>query len=219
MPFGRLALVVSFVVVVVALISVASPAVAGADTQDGTADETEGEMMMMRTVALRRNTVTVSPFLGLMGFARVNVADFGVGYERTIGEHHGFYIESTAVHVHGDPTHVTLFGGGVGYRWHRSLTRSAPFVGVMAIAHVGRGRMDLETGSEHVDVTSIGGVAQIGYVWRWDRWVFATRIGAGYGRYMVTSDNDVEAVEESIRDVLAYVPVELDAELSIGLRF
>ena len=83
---------------------------------------------------IQTDTVAYASLAGGLGFLLENIGDFAIGVEHVRG-HHGLLAEGTFVHVHGDPTHATTYGGQIGYRYHFDIT--GPFVGIIAGYEVG----------------------------------------------------------------------------------
>lgn len=180
----------------------------------------------------RRNVASVSPLLGLTGFARVNVGAWAISYERRVGEHLGLLVEVSGVHVHGPPMHVWLFGGTLGARWHFAGLGSSPFVGLQAGYRTGWGRnaVDLVQGASARPAVDDGltpsqllVVANAGYRWVHSSGLTVTgRLGAGFGPIAVAGSADTAesaAVAQATRDVLGFTALAIDTELSVGYAF
>lgn len=180
----------------------------------------------------RRNVVSLSPLLGTLGFARLNVAPWAINYERRFGEHLGVLIEATGVHVHGPPMHVWLFGGSLGVRWHFMGTGSSPFAGVHAGYRGGWGRNAITNtqggpsqlyADSSLSVGQMQVFANVGYRWTHASGVTVTgRLGAGFGPVVVQgSESTAQSAETAqvTQDVLGFTPVMLDAELGVGYAF
>lgn len=180
----------------------------------------------------RRDTSSVSPLLGLLGFARINVGAWALNHEHVFGEHLGVLVEATLVHVHGPPMHMWLTGGSVGARWHFAGLGSSAFVGVQAGYRYGWGRNAVTYTSGGVsravqDNALTAGqilvVANVGY-----RWVHASgftvtgRLGAGYGAIIVQGSDATPESSDNARvtqEVLGFTPLAVDTELSVGYTF
>lgn len=164
------------------------------------------------------NAVTFSP-LGVIGFTFRNVPGVALGYERVLGEHLALEAELDAIHVHGDPTHLWTFGALVAARWYRAPLADSMFVGVGVQLERGFGRV----GDDKVTIGQLGGLAHLGYRWVWPSGFQVTaRLGAGVGDTTVdpkVDDDAGRAAAEAAHDTLAFTPVFLDGELSIGWRF
>ena len=179
--------------------------------------------------ATPENTITVD-LSGAFGFAFRNVGQFGLAYERVVDGEHGFVVEGGYSHVHGDPMHLHLFGGRVGYRYHLDGHRwHHPFFGVLVGVQGGVGRYDDHHGvpgtqdSVALSYWGLNATAHIGYRVRLADWfVIQARVGIGYAYYSVetasTHSEAAHAVDEAHR-VLANWPIAADAELSVGFAF
>ena len=186
--------------------------------------------MLLVTLALaalpaHADTVIYANLAGVAGFGLHNIGDFALGAEHVFGEHLGVVGEATLVHVHGDPTHATLYGGQVGLRLHAAPV-DAPFVGLMAGAAVGGAKFfTAEHGGPyfHYGLTHMSLIPDVGYRWGLgERGAITARAGAGYGRWRIEADEqgaEVEAAEQRLRDRIQTGPVKVDLELSVGLRF
>jgi hypothetical protein len=164
------------------------------------------------------NAVTFSP-LGVIGFTFRNAPGVALGYERVLGAHLAAVAEVDAIHVHGDPTHLWTFGGLVALRWYRAPLADSPFAGAGAQIERGFGRR----GDDKLTIGQLGVLAHLGYRWIWPSGFQVTaRLGAGVGDTRVepkVDDDAGRAAAEAAHDVLAFTPVFLDGELSIGWRF
>src|SRR5687767_878890 len=74
------------------------------------AEEMEVRAVPGTEVAAPANFLSVDA-AGLAGFGWVYAGDFALQYERVFGGVHGLVIRGTFAHVHGDPNHLSLFGG------------------------------------------------------------------------------------------------------------
>jgi hypothetical protein len=169
------------------------------------------------------DTVAYASVAGGLGFLLENIGDFAVGVEHVFGDHHGVVVEGTFIHVHGNPTHTTTFGGQAGYRFHWKGD-NAPFVGVLGGYEVGFAKYDQEHhGGPYwkYDVRHVSVVPHVGYRWTYKRFVATIRFGGGYGGWSITTDDPTAPAEaaQELRDRLQFTPVKLDSELSVGFRF
>jgi hypothetical protein len=180
----------------------------------------------------RPNAVSVSPLLGLLGLARINVGAWAINYERRLGPHLGVLVEASGVHVHGPPMHVWLFGGTVGARWHFFPEATGPFVGVQAGYRTGWGRSattvtvnGVPRAVEEPSLTpsQIVVVANAGYRWVHTSGLTVTgRLGAGWGPFTTTAaGTSLESgqIAQNTNDVLGFTSVAVDTELSVGYAF
>lgn len=180
-------------------------------------------MFMLVLGLARAETVGYANLAGGLGFTLHNIGDFALGVEHVAGRHHGVLAEGTLVHVHGDPTHATTFGGQVGYRYHGG-PEDAPFVGVVAGYEVGSAKFDQ---AEHggpfwrfgLRHTSL--VPHLGYRWViGEHFAVTARFGAGYGGWTITPrDQAPSSATELLRERLQFTAIKLDSELSVGARF
>lgn len=165
-------------------------------------------------------TVAYASLSGAMGFLLENVGDFALGAEHTFGEHHGLLVEGTLIHVHGDPTHATTYGGQLGYRYHVGDA----FVGVVGGYEVGGAKyFTAEHGGPylHYALKHLSVVPHVGYRWHLGQHAAITaRFGAGYGTWTVSPDEPGHDAEtQLLADRLQFTPVKLDSELSVGFVF
>jgi len=176
----------------------------------------------------KENSINGSPLGVLFG-------SYSVNYERLVGGTNGFMIEgnfsrSTGTStVNGDSTSSksSLYGGGVGYRWHWSGQQDSGFLGLMAGYSVGTGSGTVAdaAGIQQFDLTIKAPwvVANIGRRWQWDNGInFTIRAGAGWAKYTVSSsstDPNAQDAVKALQDLLTLIPIALDGELSLGYTF
>lgn len=176
----------------------------------------------------KENSINGSPLGVLFG-------SYSLNYERLVGGMHGFMVEGNFSHstgtstINGDQTssRSSLYGGGVGYRWHWSGQQQSGFLGLMAGYTVGTGSGTVTdaTGMQAFDLTVKAPwvVANIGKRWQWDNGLNVTfRIGAGWAKYTVsTNSTDPQAQDavKALQDLLTLIPIALDGELSLGYTF
>jgi hypothetical protein len=176
----------------------------------------------------RENSINGSPLGVLFG-------SYSLNYERLVGGTNGFMIEgnfsrSTGTStVNGDSTSSksSLYGGGVGYRWHWSGQQDSGFLGLMAGYSVGTGSGTVSSGAgiQQFDLTIKAPwvVANIGRRWQWDNGInFTIRAGAGWAKYTVSSsstDPNAQDAVKALQDLLTLIPIALDGELSLGYTF
>lgn len=181
-------------------------------------------MLLLVALAAHAETVPYVNLTGALGFGLKNVGDFGLGVEQVFGGHLGVLGEATLVHVHGDPTHATLYGGQIGLRLH-AAPEDAPFVGLLAGWRVGRAKFYIE---EHggpywgYDLRLLSLTPHVGFRWGLGEHAAVTsRFGVGYGLWTVEADDqgpEVEAAQQRLEDRVQTGPVKLDLELSVGWR-
>ncbi len=184
-----------------------------------TARADEAPAAAVATTHTRANSINVSP-LGLL------VGSYTVNYERLTGSH-GLFVEGAFSNQ--SNSDATSRGGGVniGYRWHWRGKQDSGFLGVTAGFSMGTGTGTVETNgmSKNFDVDTrvISVTGNVGKRWAWDNGLNLTlRIGAGYGNYQVTTDStdpDAQDAVDVVDNLLAWLPVALDGELSLGYTF
>ncbi|WP_428262138.1 outer membrane beta-barrel protein [Haliangium sp.] len=170
--------------------------------------------------AERAHSINVSPLGLVLGYYSVN-------YEHLFEGGHGLMAEGIFARYDLDDDPISLYGGGVGYRWHWSGRQNSGFLGVSAGFGYGNGfvRTTENNMTQTSDLTTrtLYLTGNIGKRWAWDNGLNITaRIGAGYGNYKVTTDSmDPEARQqaEDLHDQLSPVSFALDAELSVGYAF
>lgn len=127
---------------------------------------------------LTETTVNVSP-MGVLGFTLHNIADFALNVEHVRG-HHGALLEAAGLHHHGDPTHTTLLGGNLGYRYHFD---SGAFIGVIGGFKLGASKYFLDAAHQRHWTTQVRHMQLIPHVGqRWtlgERLCLTARFGAG----------------------------------------
>ena len=141
---------------------------------------------------------------------------------------HGVLVEASYFRKSDDTSSISGFGGTVGYRWHWRGQMNSGFLGVNASVGVGSASTETMdsagmTKTWDLSVRTIAVTGNIGKRWQLDNGLNITaRIGAGYAsRTATTSSDDPAAKEaaETVEDVLAFLPVAFDGELSLGYSF
>lgn len=168
----------------------------------------------------KENSVNLSP-LGLLS------GSYGLNYERLIGGYHGVLVEGNFSHSSGDNASSNSVGGTVGYRFHWRGSQNSGFVGLNLGYFKGSGEGSITNNGMmktfDVDTTVSSITANIGKRWAWDSGLNVTfRIGAGKGNYDVSTDSedpDAQEVVKNVDDLLAFLPVAFDGELSLGYVF
>jgi hypothetical protein len=166
------------------------------------------------------NSVNLSP----LGVAS---GTYGLNYEHLLDGTHGFLVEGAYAKLGGDDASSTSTSGNVGYRWHWRGQQSSGFLGLTMGYGVGSGEATVtyegETSTWDVDVTTFKLVPNIGKRWAWDFGLNITiRGGIGYAQYEVSTSSSSEAAQEAVKDVndvLEWIPVGIDGELSVGWIF
>lgn len=175
------------------------------------------EPLTVEARAEPKNTVNVSP-LGVL------VGDYALTYERLFGGSHGVIVEGIGSRAANDTGSSLQFGGGVGYRWHWRGRQNSGFLGLMLAQRFGSGTVTDTNGMEHgMSVRSTTVTANIGKRWALTPAVNVTfRIGAGWGNHKATAKGDsmeAKQAEELMNDILAFLPIGFDGELSVGYAF
>lgn len=155
----------------------------------------------------------------------MNIGDFAVNLEHQRGQH-GLLLEASGLHVHGNPTHTTLIGGGLGYRYHFG---EGSFAGVLVGAKQGHAKFKYDYLSGDLDshwryeVRQTSVIPHIGHRWELGEHLRITaRLGVGLGQHQVQTDVEdpgVAAATELLEDRLQFTPLKLDSELSLGWAF
>lgn len=164
--------------------------------------------------------------LGFVGFLRLDVAHYSLGYQRVFAGRHGLTVGATIGHFHdpseGNEIHLTTFGGALGYRYHWGGARG-PFLGLTGGYRMGSGRREA-TERVDIDVDQIFAVPHVGYRWLVPslRLCITGSAGAGYGPYSASAvgtgamADEAEAYTES---ALSPTPIVTEFELSLGYAF
>ena len=188
-------------------LSLLVPAIAAADTPVGVEATAKAEPT---------NSINASP-LGLV------VGDYALTYEHLFGGSHGLIVEGIGSRSSDDTGSALQFGGGVGYRWHWRGRQNSGFLGVMAAQRFGAGSVT-ENGMQHdMTIRSTSLTANIGKRWAVTDAVNVTfRIGGGWGHYTATAKEDTmeaKQAEKLMNDILTFIPIAIDGELSVGYAF
>lgn len=141
---------------------------------------------------------------------------------------HGVLVEASYFRKGDDTSSISGFGGTLGYRWHWRGQMNSGFLGVNASAGVGSASTTTmnsagTTTTWDLSVRTIAVTGNIGKRWQLDNGLNITaRIGAGWAsRTASTSSDDPSAKQaaEDVEDLLAFLPVAFDGELSLGYSF
>jgi hypothetical protein len=164
--------------------------------------------------------------LGFLGFMRLNVAHWAIGYDRVVTGGHALHAAATGVHVHdpseGDALHIWTFGAQLGYRYQ--LRRGdGPFFGLLGGYRLGFGRR-VTSQEDHFDIKQWSVLPQIGYRWNVPslRLSIATSAGLGIGPYTVTPDDDGEMADQAAdhaKTALGPTPLAAEFELTFAFAF
>lgn len=186
----------------------------------GTAAAQDATPVVEQGSVEKENSVNVSP-LGLM------VGSYSINYERLFNGYHGVLAEVDFASASSDDSSSKSFGGNIGYRFHWRGKQDSGFVGLNVGYAQGSGEGSITSGSTmktfNVDTSVKRITANVGRRWAWDSGLNVTfRIGAGRGDYKVTTDSDdpdAQEVVNDIDDLLTFLPVAFDGELSVGYMF
>lgn len=184
--------------------TLALPALAHAD--DGLAVEQRAEPA---------NSINISPLGALVG-------NYALTYERLFGGSHGLVVEGIGTRSAGDEGSSLQFGAGVGYRWHWSGKQNSGFLGVMLAQGFGTGEVTINQMSHDMSVRSTTVTANVGKRWMIGPANVTFRIGLGYGHHVATAKDEsqeAQEAEELMNDILAFLPIGVDGELSVGYTF
>ena len=168
----------------------------------------------------KENSVNVSPLGVLSG-------SYGINYERLFGGYHGLLVEGNFGRSSSGDASSSSLGGTIGYRFHWRGNQDSGFLGLNLGYFTGSGEGTVTNGSEtktfDVDTTVSTITANVGRRWAWKSGLNVTlRIGAGRGNYDVTTDSDdpdAQEIVKAVDDLLAFLPVAFDGELSVGYIF
>lgn len=167
------------------------------------------------------NSINGNPLGALIG-------SYGLNYERLMGGMHGLMIEGQLGIRSDSSSSYTTYGGGAGYRWHWRGRQNSGFLGLMAGYSVGTGKSTVSDGAggtQNFDLT-IKAPWVVGNIGK--RWVLpynlniTFRIGAGWAGYKVSTtstDPDAQAGVDLLQDLLTFLPIAFDGEISLGYMF
>jgi hypothetical protein len=165
------------------------------------------------------NSINVSP-LG------VAVGNYAVTYERLFAGHHGLVVEGIASYNKDDDGKSTQFGGAVGYRWHWRGRQNSGFLGVMLAQSLGTGEVTVGEGAGEMthamSVRSTTITGNIGKRWMLGPVNVTVRLGLGWGHHVAKAESDTQEAKDAeklMNDILAFLPIGIDGELSVGYTF
>ncbi len=168
----------------------------------------------------KQNSVNLSPLGVLSG-------SYGLNYERLLSGYHGIIVEGNFSSSSNDEASSSSVGATVGYRFHWRGNQDSGFLGLNLGYYAGSGQGTIDNGTTmktfDVDTTVSSITANIGRRWAWDSGLNVTfRIGAGKGNYDVSTkstDPDAQEAVKLVDDILSFLPVAFDGELSLGYLF
>ncbi len=179
------------------------------------------EPLAVEAKAEPTNSINVSP----LGLVAGNIA---LTYEHLFGGMHGVIVEGVMNRSSNDDGDQMQFGGSVGYRWHWRGRQNSGFLGVTFTQTVGSGSVT-ETSSTGAEMTHDMSVrstmltANIGKRWMLtDAINITARLGLGWGHHVATAKEntpDAKEAEELMNDILAFLPIGAEGELSVGYAF
>ncbi len=152
---------------------------------------------------------------------------YGINYEKLFGGYHGLLLEGNFASSSDRDASSSSFGGTLGYRFHWRGRQDSGFLGLNLGYFSGSGEgsvgTDMSRKTFNVNTTVSSITVNVGRRWAWDSGLNITfRIGAGKGNYDVTTDSDdpdAQDVVNAVDDLLTFLPVAFDGELSAGYTF
>lgn len=172
----------------------------------------------------KSNSVNISP-LGVV------IGSYALNYEHMFDGGHGVLAEGLLSISGNDDASSLGYGGGVGYRWHWNGTQDSWFAGVNLSYLAGSGDATVETTTNgmttkekfDVSLTEFAATANIGRRWAFDFGLNITfRVGAGYASREVSTDSKDPLAQDAVAlmdDLVNFIPVAVDGELSVGWVF
>lgn len=191
-----------------------------AHAQEGDAPADEAPQTQEEAAPEKANSVNLNPLGVVFG-------SYSLNYERLFGGTHGLLVEGLFSSSSNDTSSTVAYGGLVGYRWHWSGRQNSWFLGANVGYETGSGDGTVTTnGVEEkfdLSVSRLSATANIGKRWAWDFGLNITfRVGAGYGSYDVSTESDNPDVQDAVKTVdelLNFLPIAFDGELSLGWNF
>ena len=166
------------------------------------------------------HSINISP----LGLIAGNIA---LTYEHLFGGTHGVIVEGVMSRSSGDDGDSLQFGGSVGYRWHWRGRQNSGFLGVTFTQTVGAGEVTQTvngaTMTHDMSVRSTMLTGNIGKRWMLTDAVNITaRLGLGWGHHVATAQEDTQDAKDAeklMNDLLAFLPIGFEGELSLGYAF
>ena len=201
-----------------------APAEAAAEAAPAAPAETPSAAPVAGDDSRKINSVNINPIGALLGAYSVN-------YNRILSGGHSLLGEATFATSSNDESSSTSGGVEAGYRWYWGGDFDSGFVGANIGYAVGSGEGTVTTttatgsAKEKFDlsISAFRTTFNIGRRWAWDGGFNITfRIGAGKAIYSVdtdSSDPDAKKAVQSLEDLLEFLPVAFDGELSAGFCF
>ena len=161
------------------------------------------------------NSINVSPLGVVFG-------NYALTYERLFAGHHGVIVEGIFSRSTGDEGDSMQYGGAIGYRWHWRGRQNSGFLGVTFAQSIGTGEVTTNGMSYDMSVRSTMITANIGKRWLFGPINVTTRFGLGWGHHVASADSDTQEAkdaEELMNDILSFLPIGVEGELSVGYTF
>lgn len=178
------------------------------------------EPLVVEQKAEPTNSINISP----LGLVAGNIA---LTYEHLFGGTHGVIVEGVVARSSDDSGDSMQFGGSVGYRWHWRGRQNSGFLGVTFTQTVGSGSVtETVNGAEMTHDMSVRSTMLTGNIGK--RWMLTdainitARLGLGWGHHVATAKEDTQEAkdaEELMNDILAFLPIGFEGELSLGYAF
>jgi hypothetical protein len=177
------------------------------------------ESLSVEKQAEPANSINISPLGALVG-------NYALTYEHLFGGTHGLIVEGIGTRSSGGEGSSLQFGGGVGYRWHWRGRQNSGFLGVMVAQGFGSGEVTTTQGgtsmTHELSVRSTMITGNIGKRWMLGPANVTFRVGLGWGHHVATAKSDTpeaKNAEKLMNDILSFLPIGLDGELSVGYAF
>lgn len=163
------------------------------------------------------HSVNLSPLGLVLGAVALN-------YELLLDKQHGLLIEGQYRQSSGDDgEEASLMGGVLGYRWHWGKSQDSGFVGLNFGYQTGEGFSKINDVSYKQNLTETSLTLNGGARYAWKNGFNITwRLGGGYASREVTAaepGEDAESAAELVDAIFDFIPIAVDAELSVGWVF
>lgn len=179
-----------------------------------------GEPLVVEQKVEPTNSINISP----LGLVAGNIA---LTYEHLFNGTHGVIVEGALSRSSSDDGSSLQFGGSVGYRWHWRGRQNSGFLGVTFTQLVGSGSVtETVNGAEMTHDMTVRSTMLTGNIGK--RWMLTdainitARLGLGWGHHVATAKEDTQEAkdaEELMNDILAFLPIGFEGELSLGYAF
>ncbi len=166
------------------------------------------------------NSINISP-LGVL------VGNYALTYEHLWNGTHGLIVEGIGSLASNSDSSSYQAGAGVGYRWHWRGKQNSGFLGVMVAQSIGGGEVKVtengQTMSYAMNVRSTTVTGNVGKRWMiGDAFNITLRFGLGWGHHVAeakVNDQEAKDAEKTLNELLAFIPIGFDGELSVGYTF